>query len=135
MSKTIDVSGNTIKLGLLYSKTHEWIDITESPSAVGVSDYAQRTLHDVVFVELPKVGQQLKKGVTMCTLESIKAVAEVYSPVDGVVVEVNSALESKPELINQDPYGEGWLVKVEVRGGTESLLKPEAYAAEIKKLI
>ncbi len=133
MSNSIDACGSSIKLGLKYAATHEWIDLTASPPKVGISDFAQKSLHDVVFVELPKVGQVLKKGTTMCTLESIKAVAEAYAPTDGTVIEVNKALESNPELVNKDPYGEGWLVKVDVKGDASSLLPPEAYANLIKK--
>jgi len=135
MSDFIDVSGNTVKTGLRYAQTHEWIDLSQSPSPAGISDFAQKSLHDLVFVELPKVGQALKKGTTMCTLESIKAVAEVYAPVDGIVAEVNKELESAPELINKDPYGQGWLLKIDVKGGAEPLLTPEAYAEAVKKQI
>lgn len=133
MSNSIDAGGSSIRLGLNYAATHEWVDLSSSPPKVGISDFAQKSLHDIVFVELPKVGQALKKGDAMCTLESIKAVVEAYSPVDGVVVEVNTALESNPELVNKDPYGEGWLIKVEVKGGVASLLSPEAYAELVKK--
>ena len=133
MSDFINVSGNLVKTGLRYAQTHEWINLGTSPSLAGISDFAQKSLHDLVYAELPKVGQALKKGTTMCTLESIKAVAEVYAPVDGVVAEVNKELESKPELINKDPYGSGWLVKIDVKGGAESLLTPEGYAEVVRK--
>ncbi len=135
MSNAIDAGGNSIKAGLKYAATHEWIDLSSSPAKVGISDYAQKSLHDVVFVELPKVGQILKKGTTMCTLESIKAVAEAYAPVDGVVIAVNGVLESKPELVNKDPYGEGWLIKVEVKGEPGRLFSPEEYADSVKKML
>jgi len=133
MPASIKVGDNIIKAGLRYAPTHEWINLQEKPSRVGISDYAQRTLHDLVYVELPKVGQSFKKGATLCSLESIKAVAEVYAPVDCTVVEVNDALSERPELINKDPYGEGWLVKIDVKGGGDSLLTPEAYAEAVKK--
>ncbi|MDW7970439.1 MAG: glycine cleavage system protein GcvH [Nitrososphaerota archaeon] len=120
--------------GLLYSKTHEWIAINENPARMGISDYAQKNLHDIVYVELPKIGSSFKKGSTICTLESIKAVAEVYAPVDCIVMEINSKLIDSPELINKNPYGEGWLVKVKVEGGTEDLMDAKAYAEFIKKL-
>ncbi|MEJ5292955.1 MAG: glycine cleavage system protein GcvH [Candidatus Methanosuratincola sp.] len=135
MSDFIDIAGNLVKKGLKYAKTHEWIDLSSSPSVVGVSDFAQRSLHDVVYADLPKIGQKVKRGSTLCTLESIKAVAEVYSPADGVVVEVNSELESKPELVNKDPYGTGWLVKLQVTGGTEGLLGAEEYSDLVRKQI
>lgn len=134
MPESIVVGNSVIKAGLHYSKTHEWINLGESPSTVGISDYAQRTLHDLVYAELPKVGQFIKMGTTLCTLESIKAVAEVYAPVDGVVKEVNTDLDDKPELINKDPYGAGWLVKLEVKGKNAMLLKPEQYAEVLKNL-
>ncbi|MBC7127254.1 MAG: glycine cleavage system protein GcvH [Candidatus Methanosuratincola petrocarbonis] len=133
MSDFIDVAGNLVKKDLKYAKTHEWIDLSTTPSKVGISDFAQRSLHDVVYADLPKVGQAVKRGLALCTLESIKAVAEVYSPVDGIVVEVNSELESKPELVNKDPYGSGWLVKLQVTGGTEGLLAAEEYSDLVRK--
>lgn len=120
--------------GLLYSKSHEWIAIMEDPARVGISDYAQKNLHDIVYVELPKVGSSFKRNSTICTLESIKAVAEVYAPVDCTVVEINSKLIDSPEIINKDPYGEGWLVKVKVERGIEELMDAKTYAEFIKKL-
>ena len=134
MSGFISANDSAIKPGLLYGKTHEWIDLSESPAKVGISDFAQKNLHDVVYVELPKIGQSITKGSTFCTLESVKAVAEVYSPVDGTILEVNEKLNEKPELVNQDPYGEGWLAKVEVKAKNSSLLAPEDYATFLKTL-
>lgn len=133
MPEPIKVGESVIKAGLRYAPTHEWINLQERPSTVGISDYAQRTLHDLVYVEFPKVGQSIKKGATLCSLESIKAVAEVYAPLDCTVAEVNETLLDKPELINKDPYGEGWLVKVDVKGSGDLLLTPEAYAEAVKK--
>lgn len=123
-----------MRKGLLYTKTHEWIDTSESPARMGISDYAQRSLHDVVYVELPKVGSSAKKGSTICTLESIKAVAEAYSPVDGTVVAVNEELGDGPELVNKDPYGRGWLVAIDAKGITKGLLSAEEYAEFVKRL-
>ena len=134
MTGSIDAGKNTVKNGLLYTKTHEWVDPSESPLQVGISDYAQRSLHDVVYVELPKVGAAVKRGSTMCTLESIKAVAEVYSPLDGVIVAVNEELGNAPELVNKDPYGKGWLVKVDAKVPPEGLLNAEEYAEYVKRL-
>lgn len=134
MSNTIRIGDFIVFEGLLYSKTHEWIAINENPARIGISDYAQKNLHDIVYVELPKVNSSFKKGSTICTLESIKAVAEVYAPIDCIVVEINSKLIDSPELINKDPYGEGWLVKVKVEGGIENLMDAKAYAEFIKKL-
>ncbi len=134
MASHIKVDDSVINLDLLYSNTHEWVAVKESPARIGISDYAQRNLHDLVYVELPKVGSSFKKGSILCTLESIKAIAEVYAPVDCTVVEINTTLLEKPELINKDPYGEGWLVKVKIEGGTESLMTPESYANFVRKL-
>jgi glycine cleavage system H protein len=135
MPDSIQVGDSLVKTGLRYSKTHEWINLNESPSSVGISDYAQKSLHDLVYVELPKVGQSLTKGSILCTLESVKAVAEAYSPVDGEVVQVNEVLSESPELVNKDPYGRGWLVKIKVKGETKSLLSPEEYSDIVKKLL
>ncbi|MCC6012926.1 MAG: glycine cleavage system protein GcvH [Candidatus Verstraetearchaeota archaeon] len=134
MSLFIKVGDIQIHKEFLYSKTHEWIAIKENPARIGITDYAQRNLHDIVYVELPKVGEVFNKGSTICTLESIKAVAEVFAPVNCKIVEVNSNLIEHPELINKDPYGDGWLVKVEVMNDTKDLMNAEAYAEFIKKL-
>jgi glycine cleavage system H protein len=135
MSESIKVGDSQVRAGLRYSKTHEWINLNETPSSVGISDYAQKSLHDLVYVELPKVGQSLAKGSLLCTLESVKAVAEAYSPVNGVVVQVNDILTESPELVNKDPYGRGWLVKLKISGDTGSLLSPEEYAETVRKLL
>ncbi len=134
MAEFIEVAKSLVKKGLLYSKTHEWIDPTESPYRVGISDYAQRSLHDVVYVELPKVGAQVKKGAPLCTLESIKAVAEAYSPADGTVVEINEELGDSPEQVNKDPYGKGWLARIEAKLPRETLLSADEYAEFVKKM-
>jgi glycine cleavage system H protein len=134
MPESIVVGNSAIKPGLHYAKTHEWINLGESPSTIGISDYAQKALHDLVYAEFPKVGQFIKMGTTLCTLESIKAVAEVYAPVDGVVKEINGDLSESPELINKDPYGAGWLVKIDVKGKNALLLGPEQYAEFVKNL-
>jgi glycine cleavage system H protein len=134
MAESTEAGKNLVKKGLLYTKTHEWVDPSGSPLVVGISDYAQRSLHDVVYVELPKVGAEVKKGSTMCTLESIKAVAEAYSPLDGVVAAVNEELGNSPELVNKDPYGKGWLAKVDAKTPPEGLLSAEEYAEYVKRL-
>ncbi len=134
MAGTIDDGKNIVKRGLLYTKTHEWVDPSASPLRVGISDYAQRSLHDVVYVELPKVGAAVKRGLTMCTLESIKAVAEAYAPLDGVIASVNEELGNAPELVNKDPYGKGWLAKIDARVPGEGLLAAEEYAEYLKRL-
>lgn len=95
-----------------YTKDHEWIRVEGAMGTIGITDYAQRELGDVVFVELPKVGAQLKAGESFGTIESVKAVSELFSPASGEVAEVNAALADSPEKINQDPHGSAWLVKI-----------------------
>ncbi len=99
---------------LRYSKDHEWLRVEGDRATVGITDYAQNQLGDVVFVELPEVGRKVKAGEVFGTVESVKAVSELFSPVSGEVVEVNSALVAKPETINTDPHGAAWMVKVKV---------------------
>jgi glycine cleavage system H protein len=95
-----------------YAKSHEWVRVEGDVAVIGVSDYAQHLLSDVVYVELPEVGDTLTKGASLGTVESVKAAEDAYAPVSGEVVEVNTALEDNPEWINADPYGQAWLVKV-----------------------
>jgi len=97
---------------LRYTKEHEWVSIDEGVATVGITDYAQSELGDIVFVELPEVGDEVEELESFGTIEAVKTVSELYSPVSGTVVEVNEALEDKPELINEDPYGDGWMIKV-----------------------
>ena len=96
-----------------YSKQHEWVRVGGDGGTVGITDHAQKELGDVVFVELPEVGQVFAADEVLATVESVKAVSEVYAPVAGEVTAVNSALDSSPELVNQDPYGEAWFVRIE----------------------
>lgn len=100
--------------GYYYTREHEWVKIEKNRARVGITDYAQRKLREVIFVELPNVGQRVKQGETLATLESVKASTDVYSPVAGKVVEVNSKLIDNPELVNEDPYGSGWIAVLEV---------------------
>ena len=112
---------------LKYTKDHEWIRLEGGGAAkVGITDYAQKALGDVVYLELPQVGRTLKKGEVFGTIESVKAVSELYSPVDGEVAEVNSALVQSPETVNKDPHG-SWLIAVKVTGGQGDLLDANAY--------
>ena len=99
---------------LRYTKDHEWVRLQDGVATVGITDYAQHELGDVVYVELPKIGTRLASGQILGTVESVKAVSEIYSPVAGEVTEVNSALSQTPETINQDPHGQAWLVKLKV---------------------
>ena len=95
-----------------YAPSHEWARLEEDEVTVGISDFAQQSLGDVVYVELPEVGDEIDAGSEACVVESVKAAADVYAPVSGTVVAVNDALEEAPELVNQDPYGDGWFFKV-----------------------
>src|SRR6056300_1739610 len=97
-----------------YLETHEWYSLTENKITIGISDYAQGELGDIVFVTLPEVGQEFSKGESMVEVEATKTVAEAYAPMDCVIVEINDRLESEPEVINTDPCGDGWMVKAEV---------------------
>lgn len=116
---------------LLYSEEHEWVRRdTEGHVRIGITDYAQDALGDIVFVELPAVGTQLTSDEAFGEVESTKSVSDIFAPVSGTVTQVNEALEDAPEIINQDPYGEGWICIVQLEDETQmdSLLSPEAYA-------
>lgn len=119
--------------GLLYSDSHEWVKIDGNVAIIGVSDFAQAEMGDITYVDMPDVDDEVTKGEDFGALESVKASSELYSPVSGIVIGVNSALEDAPETINQDPYG-AWIIKVEMSDTSEldSLLSPAAYA-EIAK--
>ena len=114
-----------------YTNDHEWIHTEGDRGRVGITDYAQKQLGDVVFLELPEVGRALKAGEQFGTVESVKAVSELYSPVAGEVVEVNTALAAKPETINKDPHGAAWMIvlKVADQAGLAALLDAAAYEA------
>jgi glycine cleavage system H protein len=116
---------------LKYTKEHEWVRITGSEARVGITDYAQKQLGDVVYLELPEVGRQLNKGDVFGTIESVKAVSELYSPVSGEVTEVNRALGEKPEAVNTKPH-ESWMIVMKASGGggidTADLLDAAQYA-------
>jgi len=116
-----------------YTKDHEWIKADGSTGTIGITDYAQAQLGDVVFVESPKVGAKLKAGATFGTVESVKAVSEIYSPVSGEVTEINAALADAPEKINSDPHGDAWLIKVRLDDPKElnALMDSVAYQAYI----
>lgn len=109
-----------------YTKTHEWVAVDGKHATIGISDYAQAQLGDVVFLELPKPGRKLDTGETFGVVESVKAASDLYSPVAGRITEVNDKLASKPELINSDPYGEGWILRLDLTGDVPSDLLDEA---------
>ena len=120
---------------LLYTETDEWVRVEGSRVRVGITDYAQKQLKDVVGVDLPKVGQEVNEGMDLAVLESVKATAEVYSPVTGKVVEVNERLLDEPELINKEPYDGGWIAVIEPAGPLDEskLLDHRAYVESVKK--
>ena len=111
---------------LQYTMSHEWVRTEGDTATIGITDHAQDELGDVVFVELPSEGDTFDAGESFGTVESVKAVSDLYTPLGGEVVEVNSALEDAPEKINDDPYGEGWIVKLRTTNGAD-LLSPEEY--------
>ena len=115
---------------LRYTKDHEWVKMLDDNTAIiGITDYAQGELGDIVFVDIPTVGKSLNAEDVFGTVEAVKTVSDLFLPVEGKVLEVNSALGSNPELVNTDPYGEGWMVKIEVSDAAaiENLLSAEAY--------
>ena len=118
-----------------YTRTHEWVRLEGSTAILGITFYAQSELGDMVFVDLPEKGRALVAGEELGTIESVKAVSEVYAPVSGEVLEVNEALRDHPEKLNGDPYGEGWLAKVRVGNPreVESLLSPDAYRSHVEE--
>lgn len=118
----------------LYSREHEWVRVEGEMVVLGITDFAQEELGEVVFVELPEVGQMFNTGDELGTIESVKAVAEVYTPVAGEVVEVNDAVVDDPELLNDDPHGEGWLIKVRFSSASDlkELMNAEKYEEYVK---
>jgi glycine cleavage system H protein len=124
-----------VQAGYLYTRKHEWMKREGDTVSAGLTDYAQDMLKDIVYVELPEVGRKLTAGEGFAVIESVKAVSDCYAPVDGVVVAVNEALLDQPELLNQDPYGEGWIVKIEVEAGYENpeMMTYEEYTALLQE--
>ena len=120
---------------LMYTKEHEWVRVEGDMGAIGITDYAQKELGDVVFIELPDVGDTLEAGDPFGSIESVKAVSEIFAPVSGSVTEVNEALVAKPETVNEDPYGEAWLVRVKLSDKKEldDLMTAEEYATYIQE--
>ena len=114
-----------------YTKEHEWVAAEGELGTVGITDFAQHELGDIVYVELPEVGRKVKAGETMGTIESVKAVSEIYAPVSGTIAAVNAALTDVPETVNKDPHGAGWICKVKLENPKEldGLMNADAYAA------
>ncbi len=117
--------------GLQYTKDHEWVKIEGNTATVGITDFAQGELGDIVYVDINTVGQEISHGDVFGTVEAVKTVSDLYMPIAGKVLEVNAALEGNPEKVNEDPYGAGWMVKVEIKGSAADLLS----AAQYKELI
>jgi len=134
----MDLQGYHIPEELMYTKEHEWAKEEGGVVRIGVTDYAAKTLNDVVYVTSPQVNQRVEQMKTMGSVESIKAVSEVYSPISGTVTSVNGALDSHPELVNKSPYGEGWLVEVRPSNlamERKGLLDAKAYAEHLSNLL
>jgi len=118
-----------------YTKEHEWIQVSGDSGTIGITDYAQHELGDVVFVEMPAAGAQITAGAVFGTVESVKAVSEIFAPVSGAVTEANAALKDTPETVNSDPHGAGWLIKVKLANPSEvsGLMDAAAYQAFISE--
>lgn len=116
-----------------YTKEHEWVSVEGEVGTIGITDHAQEELGDIVYVDLPKVGAAVSQGGTIGSVESVKAVSDIYSPVSGDIVEINQALADKPERLNEDPHGEAWLVKIRLTSPDEikSLLSADDYRSYI----
>jgi len=120
---------------LVYTSEHEWLRQEEDGSVtVGITDHAQSALGDLVYVELPEVGQEVESGGEMAVVESVKAASDVYAPIGGTVVAVNEALADDPEMINADPYGDGWIVRLEPSGDGEETMSPDEYQEFLDQL-
>ena len=120
---------------LLYTETHEWVRVEGNQVMIGLTDYAQSQLKDIVYVDMPEAGSEFKKGDSLGVVESVKTVADVYSPVTGKVLEANFSLKDHPQFVNEDPYGKGWLVKMEIQDREElkGLLSSEAYQGSLPR--
>ena len=118
---------------LKYTDTHEWLKLKGDTAIIGITDHAQTELTDIVFVELPEVGKEIKKGEELCVVESVKSVSEIYAPISGKIVNINEKLEDAPETVNEKPYDDGWLVELEIKDKSEidALIDAESY----KKLL
>ncbi len=116
---------------LQYTKDHEWVKIEGDIATIGITDFAQGELGDIVYVEIETEGESLSSGDVFGTVEAVKTVSDLFMPVSGEVIEVNEGLESNPESVNADPYGEGWMVKIKVSGDTDDLLSADDYKNEV----
>lgn len=116
---------------LHYTKDHEWVKIEGDVATVGVTDFAQGELGDIVYVEIETEGESLDAGEVFGTVEAVKTVSDLFMPVSGEVLEINEALESNPEVVNSDPYGEGWMIKIKISDQGDHLISAEDYKAEV----
>ncbi len=121
--------------GLKYSKEHEWVAAEETVATVGITDHAQEQLGEIVYIELPSIGEKISKDDPFGVVESVKAVSDIYAPVSGTVLEVNEDLAESPEVVNEDPYGDGWLIKVRVSdpGDLDDLMDNDEYSQMIAR--
>ncbi len=124
---------NEIRDDLKYTESHEWLKLKDKKAIIGLTDHAQTELTDIVFVELPEVGKEIKKGDELCVVESVKSVSEIFAPVSGKIINVNKKLDDSPETINESPYDDGWLVEIEIKDTKEldDLLSGDAYKKTI----
>lgn len=122
-----------IPAGLKYTKDHEWVKIEGNTATVGITDFAQGELGDIVYVDINSVGQTVEHGQIFGTVEAVKTVSDLYMPVSGKVLEVNSLLDKNPEKVNEDAYGDGWMIKIEITGNANDLLTAEQYKELIGK--
>jgi len=133
----MNVEGYNIPEEFYYSKEHEWVLVKKDYAVVGITDYAQKALHEIVYVELPTVGSKLKQTQSIGTVESVKAVSEVFTPISGEIIEANEELAESPELLNKDPYNDGWIMKIRpnnLKKDLEKLMTAQQYAEYIRKL-
>ena len=122
---------SVVKEELQYTTDHEWTKIEGDVATIGITDHAQSELGDIVFVELPEVGDEVVKGDSFGTVEAVKTVAELYSPINGEILEVNTSLADEAEIINNSPYDEGWIIKVKISGSADDLMSAEEYKNHI----
>ena len=138
VSAVVVIGDYEVRERIYYTKEHEWMKVENEMCRVGITDYAQKTLHEVVYVDLPTLGRKVTQNASFGTVESVKAVSEIYSPISGEIVERNEKLVNSPELVNEDPYGSGWIVVVKssrLNDELKSLLSHEDYAKFIEELI
>lgn len=119
----------SVPSNLFYTKSHEWVLVEGEVATIGITDHAQSELGDIVYIDMPNVGRSVKSGETIGSVESVKTVSDIYSPVTGEVLETNEALGAQSELVNSDPYGKGWMLKIRLSSSPEGLLDPVAYEA------